>query len=211
MTDIKFCGLQTRAAVWTALDVRARWAGFVHFPSSPRHISPADAQDAFKPARGHMESISVTVDADDDLLAAIQATFAPDWIQLHGAESPDRVVAVRHLTGAKIIKALPVAEHADLDAAKAYDGIADMLLFDAKPPRGASRPGGWGAAYDYALLKSLNITTPWLLSGGLDAANVRAAVEASGATAVDVSSGIESAPGEKSAAKMADFAEAVRE
>jgi len=89
------------------------------------------------------------------------------------------------------------------------DGIADMILFDAKPPKGASRPGGWGATYDYALLKTLNITTPWLLSGGLDAANVRAAVKASGATAVDVSSGIESVPGEKSAAKMADFAKAL--
>ncbi|GJL98016.1 MAG: N-(5'-phosphoribosyl)anthranilate isomerase [Hyphobacterium sp.] len=209
MTDIKFCGLQTRNAVWTALDVRARWAGFVHFPSSPRHITPADAEDAFRPAIGHMESVSVTVDADDDLLSAIKTAFAPHWIQLHGAETSGRVSEARQLTGAKIIKALPVADADDLTAAKAYDGIADMILFDAKPPKGASRPGGWGTTYDYALLKSLNITTPWLLSGGLDAANVRAAVEASGAAAVDVSSGIENAPGEKSATRMKAFAGAL--
>jgi len=211
MIDIKFCGLQTREAVWAALDLRARWVGFVHFPSSPRHIDPSDAEDVFKPAIEHMESVSVTVDADDDLIAALQTGLAPHWIQLHGRETPGRIAEIRALTGAKIIKALPVADADDLVAAKAYDGIADMILFDAKPPKGADRPGGWGTGYDYGLLKSLNLTTPWLLSGGLDAANVRAAVAASGAAAVDVSSGIEDAPGVKSAKKMADFAKALKD
>lgn len=211
MTDIKFCGLRTREDVFTAQRLGVRWAGFVHFAPSPRHIDPAAAADAFRPAMNKLEAVSVTVEAGNALLDEIMDVFAPDWIQLHGQETPARAAEIRERTGRKIIKALPVATAADLDAASAYDGIADMILFDAKPPKGATRPGGWGAAYDYALLKSLNITTPWLLSGGLDAANVRAAVEASGASAVDVSSGIEAAPGEKSAEKMAAFAKALRD
>lgn len=210
MTDIKFCGLRTRDDVRAAMEQRARWAGFVHFAPSPRHIDPEAAAEAFRPAMNVLEAVSVTVDAGNALLDEIMDVFAPDWIQLHGQETPERAAEIRERTGRKIIKALPVATAADLEAAKAYEGIADMLLFDARPPKGASRPGGWGETYDYALLKSLNITTPWLLSGGLDAANVRAAVDAAGAGAVDVSSGIEVAPGEKSAEKMADFAKALR-
>ena len=133
----------------------------------------------------------------------------PDWIQLHGSETPQRVVQARAYAKRGVIKALPVAEAADLDAAKAFDRIADMILFDAKPPKGADRPGGHGTGYDYALLKSLQISVPWLLSGGLDATNVSAAVAAAGAGAVDVSSGIESAPGVKDAAKMQAFAAAL--
>jgi phosphoribosylanthranilate isomerase len=211
MTDIKFCGLRTREDVFTAQRLSARWAGFVHFAPSPRHIDPAAAVDAFRPAMNVLEAVSVTVGAGNALLDEIMDVFAPDWIQLHGQETPARAAEIRARTGRKIIKALPVATAADLEAAKAYEGIADRLLFDAKPPKGASRPGGWGSAYDYALLKSLNITTPWLLSGGLDAANVRAAIEASGASAVDVSSGIEAAPGKKSSEQMAAFAKALRD
>jgi len=209
MTDIKFCGLRTQGDVLDAVRLGARWVGFVHFPPSPRHIEPADAAHAWGTGQGRAETVSVTVNADPALLEHIRATLAPDWIQLHGRETPEQVKAARSFARKGVIKAVPVADRADLDAASAYDGVADMILFDAKPPEGASRPGGWGATYDYALLKSLNITTPWLLSGGLDAANVRAAVAASGARAVDVSSGIETSPGEKSAAKMADFATAL--
>ena len=133
----------------------------------------------------------------------------PDWIQLHGSETPQRVVQARAYAKRGVIKALPVAEAADLEAVKAFDRIADMILFDAKPPKGADRPGGHGTGYDYALLKSLQISVPWLLSGGLDATNVCAAVAAAGAGAVDVSSGIESAPGVKDAAKMQAFAAAL--
>lgn len=210
MIDIKFCGLRTQGDVLAASRLGARWAGFVHFPPSPRHIAPAVAASAFLPAKNILEAVSVTVDADNALLDAIMAAFSPVWIQLHGQETPERAAAVRARTGCKIIKALPVADAADLDAANNFDGVADMILFDARPPKGASRPGGWGETYDYALLKSLNITPPWLLSGGLDAANVRAAIAASGASAVDVSSGIESAPGVKSAEKMDAFAAAMR-
>lgn len=211
MTDIKFCGLRTQGDVLDAARSGARWAGFVHFAPSPRHIAPDAAASAFLPAKNILEAVSVTVDAGNALLDEIMTVFAPAWIQLHGQETPARAAEIRDRTGRKIIKALPVASAADLEAAKPYEGIADMILFDARPPKGASRPGGWGAAYDYALLKSLNITPPWLLSGGLDAANVRAAVAASGARAVDVSSGIETTPGEKSAEKMNAFAKAVRE
>lgn len=209
MTDIKFCGLRTQGDVLDAVRLGARWVGFVHFPPSPRHIEPATAARLWDVGRERVDIVSVTVDADMEQLQDIRATLAPDWIQLHGRETPEQVAAAKPFARKGVIKALPVADLADLDAASAYDGIADMILFDAKPPKGATRPGGWGSTYDYALLKSLNITTPWLLSGGLDAANVRAAVEASGASAVDVSSGIESAPGEKSAEKMADFARAL--
>ena len=209
MTDIKFCGLRTQGEVLDAVRLGARWVGFVHFPPSPRHIEPALAARVWDSGREAVDTVSVTVNADPALLEQIRATLAPDWIQLHGRETPEQVAAARPFARKGVIKALPVADRADLDAASAYDGFADMILFDAKPPTGATRPGGWGATYDYALLKSLNITTPWLLSGGLDAANVRAAVEASGASAVDVSSGIESAPGKKSAGKMADFARAL--
>jgi phosphoribosylanthranilate isomerase len=209
MTDIKFCGLRTQGDVLDAVRLGARWVGFVHFPPSPRHIEPATAARLWDVGRERVDIVSVTVDADMEQLQDIRATLAPDWIQLHGRERPEQVAAAKPFARKGVIKALPVADLADLDAASAYDGIADMILFDAKPPKGATRPGGWGSTYDYALLKSLNITTPWLLSGGLDAANVRAAVEASGASAVDVSSGIESAPGKKSAGKMADFARAL--
>lgn len=209
MTDIKFCGLRTQGDVLDAIRLEARWVGFVHFPPSPRHIEPADAAHVWGAGHEAVETVSVTVNADPALLEQIRATLAPDWIQLHGRETPEQVAAAKPFARKGVIKALPVADLADLGAASAYDGIADMILFDAKPPKGATRPGGWGATYDYALLKSLNITTPWLLSGGLDAANVRAAVEASGASAVDVSSGIESAPGKKSAEKMMAFARAL--
>jgi len=200
--------LKTGRDVAAAETAGARWTGYVIFEKSPRHVSPSLAGEL-----GHLaktsETVAVTVNPDDDLLAQIRDAMRPDWIQLHGSESPQRVVQARAYAKQGIIKALPVAEAADLDAAKAYDRVADMLLFDAKPPKGADRPGGWGHGYDYALLKSLHISIPWLLSGGLDATNVCAAVQASGARAVDVSSGIESAPGVKDAQRIADFAAAL--
>jgi phosphoribosylanthranilate isomerase len=211
MTDIKFCGLRTHGDVLVAARLGARWAGFVHFPPSPRHIDPALAKDIFAAGEAELESVSVTVNADLALLEEIGRSLQPDWIQLHGEETPEQVETAQAFARKGVIKALPVAGAADLDAADAYSGVADMILFDAKPPKGADRPGGWGLTYDYALLKTLKIQTPWLLSGGLKPDNVRAAIAASGAAAVDVSSGIESAPGEKSAALMSGFAEAVRE
>ncbi|WP_421788465.1 phosphoribosylanthranilate isomerase [Hyphobacterium sp.] len=211
MTEIKFCGLRTQSDVLDAVRFGARWVGFVHFPPSPRHIDPDMAAGLVSAVRNDVEAVSVTVDADLALLEEIGRTLEPHWIQLHGSETPEQAGVARAFARKGVIKALPVAGAGDLAAAAAYDGVADMLLFDAKPPAGADRPGGWGEGYDYALLKQLNIQTPWLLSGGLKPDNVRAAVAASGARAVDVSSGIETAPGEKSVALMRAFAKAVRE
>ncbi|WP_417476744.1 phosphoribosylanthranilate isomerase [Maricaulis sp.] len=208
MTEIKFCGLKTGRDVAAAAQAGARWTGFVIFPASPRHVSPGLAGELAHLAQG-TETVAVMVDPDDTLLAQIRDAMRPDWIQLHGQESPRRVIQARAYARQGIIKSVPIAQASDLAAARAYDRIADMLLFDAKPPSGASRPGGWGEGYDYALLKNLNLSVPWLLSGGLDATNVCRAVTASGAQAVDVSSGIESAPGIKDTARIQAFADAL--
>ena len=208
MTDFKFCGLRTGRDVTAARQAGARWTGYVIFPASPRHVSPSLAGELAHLASG-TETVAVTVNPDDELLARIRDAMRPDWIQLHGNESPQRVVQARAYAKIGIIKAIPVAIAADLDAVAAYDRIADMLLFDAKPPPGAERPGGWGAGYEYGLLKNTPVSVPWLLSGGLDPTNVCAAVAASGARAVDVSSGIETAPGIKDAARMSEFADAL--
>lgn len=207
--DAKICGLTTPDAVDAAIAGGARWLGFVIFRPSPRHIEPADAARLAERARGKAEIVAVTVNADDALLADIQARLKPDWIQLHGAETPDRVREALAYAGKGVIKALPVREAPDLAAAAEF-AEADMLLFDAKPPKGASRPGGWGEAFDWTLLTGAEISRPWLLSGGLTPANVRAAVSASGAGAVDVSSGVESAPGVKDNALIARFLEECR-
>lgn len=208
--DAKICGLTTPDAVDTALAGGARWLGFVAFPPSPRHVEPADAAKLADRVRGKAEIVAVTVNADDALLADIRDTLKPDWIQLHGTEGPGRVRAAKAFAGKGVIKALPVREAADLDAANAFAEAADMLLFDAKPPKGASRPGGWGEAFDWTLLNGAAISRPWLLSGGLTPANVRAAVQASGAGAVDVSSGVESAPGVKDNALITRFLDECR-
>lgn len=208
MTKIKFCGLKTGRDVAAAVQAGAHWTGYVIFPPSPRHVSPGLAGELAHLAKG-TETVAVMVNPDDELLAQIRDAMRPDWIQLHGQESPQRVVQARAYARQGIIKAIPVATADDLDAVRAYDRIADMLLFDAKPPKGSDRPGGWGETYDYALLKNLDLSVPWLLSGGLDASNVAAAIAASGAQAVDVSSGIESAPGIKDAARIKAFADAL--
>lgn len=208
MTEIKFCGLKTGRDVAAAKAAGARWTGYVVFAPSPRHVSPSLAGELAHLAAG-TQTVAVMVNPDDELLAQIRDAMRPDWIQLHGSESPQRVIQVRAYARQGVIKAIPVAEAADLEAARAYDRIADMLLFDAKAPKGADRPGGWGEGYDYALLKNLSVSVPWLLSGGLDPSNVAAAVAASGARAVDVSSGIESAPGIKDAARIQAFADAL--
>lgn len=208
--DTKICGLTTHDAVDAALAGGARFLGFVVFPPSPRHVEPADATRLADRARGKADSVAVTVNASDALLRDIRDTLQPDWIQLHGSESPARVREAKAYAGKGVIKALPIREAADLAAVEAFSDTADLLLFDAKPPKDASRPGGWGEAFDWTLLKGAAISRPWLLSGGLTPANVRAAVSASGAGAVDVSSGVESAPGVKDNALIARFLEECR-
>ncbi|MFS2319093.1 phosphoribosylanthranilate isomerase [Maricaulis sp. D1M11] len=209
MTDIKFCGLKTGQDVQAARQAGARYTGYVVFEKSPRHVSPSLAGELAHLATG-TQTVAVTVNPDDDLLARLRDAMRPDWIQLHGSETPERVVQARAYAQRGIIKALPVAEASDLAEVDAYAGVADMFLFDAKPPKGADRPGGWGVGYDYALLKNLQLAQPWLLSGGLDRTNVLAAVNASGAGGVDVSSGIESTPGVKDPHLIQAFSEALQ-
>lgn len=211
MARAKICGLRTPEAVRAAVDGGAGWIGFVTFARSPRHIAPAAAAPLAAPARGRgVEVVSVLVDPDDGLLEAVVRDLAPDWLQLHGAETPERVAAVRARTGVRVIKALPVSEPADLHAAHAYAGAADALMFDARPPADADRPGGVGARFDWSMLKGEPAARGAFLAGGLDPWNVAEAIDASGVERVDVSSGVERGAGVKDPALISAFLEAVR-
>lgn len=208
MAEVKICGITSTEALDAALAGGARFVGFVVFPKSPRHL-PRDKLAALTArARGRAEIAIVTVDADDAALADI-ATLRPDWIQLHGAESPARVAEARRHASRGAIKALGLARAADLAAAAAYEPVADMLLFDAKPPPGGL-PGGNAVAFDWAILAGRTFARPWFLSGGLTPDNVDEAIAASGAALVDVSSGVESAPGLKDPDRIAKFLAAAR-
>jgi len=210
MTRAKICGLTTPETLDAALDGGAAFVGAVVFPRSPRHIDPLHAATLFDRARGRAKVVAVTVDADNALLTEIALILKPDLIQLHGAEPPERAVQVRTLTGAGVIRALSVRTGADIDAASAWEPLADYLMFDAKPPEGSALPGGVGASFDWRLLAGRSFDRPWFLAGGLNPDNVAEAVRISGAPLVDVSSGVESAPGVKDRARIAAFLEAVR-
>lgn len=207
--DIKICGLKTPEAVAAALDAGASHVGFIFFARSPRNVAPADAAALRVAARGRAQAVAVTVDADDALLDEISAAMQPDAFQLHGRESPQRVAEVAARYRRPVIKAFPVSAAADLAAIKPYAGAADRLLFDAKPPKHAQLPGGNGVAFDWNLLSSLPRGTDYFLSGGLDAANVAEALRIANPPAVDVSSGVESAPGVKDLRLIEAFFRAV--
>jgi phosphoribosylanthranilate isomerase len=209
MADAKICGITTGEALDAALAGGARYVGFVVYPRSPRHLGRDKLAALAERARGRAEIVVVTVDADEDILSGIAAYARPDWIQLHGRESPALVAQARQYARIGLIKALGVARSADLAQAAAFEPVADMLLFDAKPPPGAP-PGGNAAAFDWQILAGKRFSRPWLLSGGLHAGNVGAAISASGASLVDVSSGVESAPGLKHPGKIAEFLAAAR-
>lgn len=210
--SIKICGLTDAASVQAAAQAGAAYAGFVHFPASPRHVAleKAAALQALLPAA--MRSVCVLVDPDDTLLEQVASRLSPHYIQLHGDEPPERLRAIRERfpkTG--IIKALKVRASDDVAQAMRYTAHADMLLFDAKPPQLAGMlPGGNGLAFDWALLANREFPLPWLLSGGLNAENVGAALRQTGARMVDVSSGVESSPGVKDAALIHAFALSVK-
>ena len=207
--DIKICGLKTDAALDAALRGGASHVGFIFFPKSPRYIEPEDAARLREAARGKAMTVAVTVDADDALLNRIVGAMRPDMLQLHGAETPSRVGAVKARTGLPVIKAFSVREERDLDAVEAYRGIADRYLFDAKPPKGSELPGGNGVSFDWRLLAGLASNTDYFLSGGLNAGNIGDALRISGAPAIDISSGVESAPGVKDPALIDAFFAAV--
>ena len=210
MTTAKICGLSTPEAVKAALDGRASHIGFVFFEKSPRNLSPELAARLAEPARGRVKITAVMVDPDDAALEGVMTTLKPDFIQLHGRETPARTGDIRARTGAGVIKALAVSTAHDLDAAKAYETVADHLMFDAKPPSGSDLPGGVGAKFDWTLLQGRRFERPWFLAGGLDRWNVAEALDASRAPLVDVSSGVERGPGVKDAALITAFLDAVR-
>ncbi|MGA7487358.1 MAG: phosphoribosylanthranilate isomerase [Xanthobacteraceae bacterium] len=208
---IKICGLTTPEALDAALDAGTDMVGFVFFAASPRNIALAAARALGERVRGRAIKVALSVDAGDDQLAASVEALAPDMLQLHGTETPDRVVAVRTRFGLPVMKALPIAERTDLAAIRRYDGAADRLIFDARAPRAATRPGGLGKSFDWRILENLAAGVPFMLSGGLDAGNVAEALRITGAPGVDVSSGVERALGEKDLGKIRAFIGAARD
>lgn len=195
---VKICGLTRAADRDAAIRAGARWLGFIFYPPSPRALTPAAAGALVAGRPGTAEAVGVFVDPDDAWLDDVLALAPLDILQLHGRETPERVAAIRARTGRRVMKALAIAEAVDLDRHRAYLDVADMLLFDAKPPRTPGAiPGGNGLAFDWRLLAGQTIALPWLLAGGLDETNLSLAVARTGAAAVDVSSGVETAPGIK--------------
>jgi phosphoribosylanthranilate isomerase len=207
---VKICGLSTPEALDVAIDSGADMLGFVFFPPSPRHLSYEAARSLAQRVRGGALKVALSVDASDDELAAIVEALAPDFLQLHGAETPQRVRILRTRFDIPIMKALPIAAPADLARMQDYAGVADRLIFDARPPREATRPGGLGNRFDWHLLENIETEKPFMLSGGLDAGNVAEALRITRAGGVDVSSGVERAPGEKEPEKIRAFIAAVR-
>ena len=205
---VKICGLRTVADVHAVAAAGAAYAGFVFFPKSPRHLTLAEAQVLALAAPAGLAKVALTVDADDAALDALVEAVPLDMLQLHGHESPARVAEVRARYGLPVMKAVGVADEGDLAALLEYSLAADQILLDAKPPRGADLPGGNGLAFDWRLVAQRRWLRPWMLAGGLTAENVAEAVRLTHARQVDVSSGVERAPGQKDAAKIAAFVQA---
>jgi phosphoribosylanthranilate isomerase len=207
---IKFCGLTRPQDVAAAAKAGARYVGFVFFPKSPRHVTLDQARALALAVPTGVAKVALSVDADDAALSALLDRVPIDILQLHGHESPARVAEVRARFGLPVMKALGLAEAGDLAQIDDYAGVADQLLIDAKPPKGADLPGGNGLAFDWRLLAGRKYwRKPWMLAGGLTAGNVAEAVRLTGARQVDVSSGVEDVPGVKDAGLMAQFAAAL--
>ncbi|MEM1131176.1 MAG: phosphoribosylanthranilate isomerase [Pseudomonadota bacterium] len=207
---VKICGLTAADDVAAAVDAGAGYVGFVLFPKSPRNVSVARARDLALAVSPGVAKVGLLVDPDDAFLDEVLAAVPFDILQLHGRETPQRVAEVRSRIGLPVMKAVGVAETEDLDALARYEEVADMLLVDAKPPRDADRPGGHGLPFDWRILANRQWARPWMLAGGLTPDNVATAISLTGARQVDVSSGVEHAPGKKDAAKIAAFCAAAR-
>jgi phosphoribosylanthranilate isomerase len=207
---IKICGLKTPEALEGALESGADMVGFVFFGPSPRGLSLKAAGVLETQVRGRGLKVALTVNATDDLLHGIVDALKPDMLQLHGTETIERVAVVRSRFGLPVMKALPIATRADLSPIRLYAKVADRLLFDARAPVDATRPGGLGKPFDWTLLQGTNPGVPFMLSGGLSASNVAEAIRITGAPGVDVSSGVERAPGEKDPDKIRAFIHAAR-
>jgi phosphoribosylanthranilate isomerase len=207
---VKICGLSTPEAVDAAVKGGAGYAGFVFFEKSPRLVS-LDAARALRARLPEtLRAVALTVDASDETLSAILEAVRPDYFQLHGTESPTRAGQIRDRWGVPVIKAIAVGSAGDLVRAKDYAQVADMLLFDAKTESGDTRPGGNARAFDWSLLRGHVPGRPWLLAGGLHLGNLALAVQASGAGAVDVSSGVERVLGVKDPVRIAEFLDLAR-
>jgi phosphoribosylanthranilate isomerase len=208
--DIKICGLKTPETVAAALAGGASHVGFIFFAKSPRNIAPERAGELRKAALGKATAVAVIVDADDAALDRIVAEMKPDMLQLHGRETPSRVTEVKARYGLPVMKAFSVSAAADLEQVGPYIGVADHFLFDAKPPKGSELPGGNGVSFDWRLLAKLDPKVDYLLSGGLNAGNIGEALVLAEPPGIDISSGVESAPGVKDVALIERFFAAVR-
>jgi len=207
---VKICGLSTRETLDAALEAGADMVGFVFFPPSPRHLAFERARELGEEVRQRAAKVALTVDADDATFEGIVEALGPDILQLHGHETPARVMEVKRKFGRAVMKVLPVERASDLAALPDYIGVADRILFDARAPKGATRPGGLGAVFDWQLLTDLDLKLPFMVSGGLHAGNVAEAVRITRAGGVDVSSGVERAPGVKDIDMIRDFIRAAR-
>lgn len=207
---IKICGINSEEAAEAVLRAGADFAGLVFHPRSPRHITLETGHTLAGKMRGRLRLVALVADADDETLSAVVKTVRPDFLQLHGSETPDRVGEVRARFGVAVIKAVAISEGSDLEAVPEMAQVSDMLLFDARAPADATRPGGLGAQFDWKILRGKNFSRPWFLAGGLNEENVARAVACSGAQYVDVSSGVESTLGVKSPKLIADFVTTAR-
>jgi phosphoribosylanthranilate isomerase len=204
-TNVKICGITDTSGLRAAVDARARYVGFVFFGKSPRNLELGAAADLAADVPAGLCKVALTVNADDAFLDQLTRDVPIDMVQLHGAESPERVSAIKARYGLPVMKAVGVAEAADLPALDAYARVADQLLVDAKPPKDGILPGGNGLAFDWQLIAGRRWSVPWMLAGGLSPQNVQTAIAMTGARQVDVSSGVETAPGVKDAQMIADF------
>jgi phosphoribosylanthranilate isomerase len=207
---IKICGLSTPETLEAALAAGAGMIGLNFHPRSPRYVTPQRAAELAALARGRTLVVALVVDYAPEHAAELARIVRPDWMQLHGKETPEQVAAIKAATGLPVMKALGVASAADLDPVARYHDVADAILLDAKPPKDAAYPGGHGRPFDWTLLSSLDPAFRFMLSGGLDPANVADAIRIARPAGVDVSSGVESAPGVKDARKIAEFVRAAR-
>lgn len=209
--SVKICGLKTEETIDAAIRGGASHVGFIFFEKSPRNVAPEVAGRLAQRARGRAKTVAVTVNADDATLDDIVARVSPDMLQLHGKESPQRVEDIKKRYGLPVIKAIPLREEGDLALMEPYRAIVDQFLFEAKPPADSELPGGNGIPFDWHILSSLDGGVNYMLSGGLDADNVGAALSQTGARALDLSSGVESAPGVKDIGLIDSFFDAVRQ
>lgn len=209
--EIKICGLSTAEAMKATVEAGADHVGFIFFEKSPRNVSPQQAAELADIARNRAKIVAVTVNASDEFLEDIVEKVRPDTLQLHGSETPERVREIKARYGIPVMKAFAIRDASDLQNLAHYSGIADCFLLDAKAPAGSDLPGGNGVSFDWNLLKALDSGIHYMLSGGLGVGNIIEALGISGATAIDISSGVEAAPGVKDIAKIAAFIKTVRD